>query len=212
MNLLGLATHVLRRGYLRARNGCLVLRAVYRNPGITIGSHVKIETNDLRLFRAGRGTMIQDYAQITVWGPDPFSPGPGGLRLGENVLICSFANVIAACGEIVIEEYCMIAQHVSLIAANHSLTPGSWYRLQPLAARKTGIHLEPNVWIGCNSVVLPGCRVGRNSVVAAGSVVTKNIPPDEIWGGVPARFMRKIASAGSRSGPADPRVPPMARG
>ena len=41
MNLLGLATHVLRRGYLRARNGCLVLRAVYRNPGITIGSHVK---------------------------------------------------------------------------------------------------------------------------------------------------------------------------
>jgi hypothetical protein len=41
MNLLGRATHGLRRGYLRARNGGLVLRTVCRNPGITIGSHVK---------------------------------------------------------------------------------------------------------------------------------------------------------------------------
>ena len=133
MNLLGLATHVLRRGYLRARNGCLVRRAVCRNPGITVGSHVKIEPNDLRLFRASRGTMIKDFAQITVWGPDPFSPGPGGRHLGEIVLICSFANVIATCGEIVIEEYGMIAQHVSLIAANHSLATNQWYRWQPCA-------------------------------------------------------------------------------
>ena len=192
MSLLGLATHTLRGWYVSAYHAGLVLRAIHRNPGIVIGSHVKFVTNDLCLFRAGRGTMIQDFAQITVWGPDPFSPGPGGLRLGEHVLICSFASVIAACGEIVIEEYGMIAQHVSLIAANHSLAPDQWYRLQPLDARKTGIHLEPNVWIGCNSVVLPGCRVGRNSVVAAGSVVTKSIPPDEIWGGVPARFIRKI--------------------
>ena len=198
MSALGVATHVLRGWFLKAQNTCLVLRAIHRNPGIVIGSHVKFITNDLRLFRAGRGTMIQDYAQITVWGPDRFSPGPGGLRLGENVLICSFVSVNAACGEIVIDEYSMIAQNVALIAANHGLAPGQSYRLQPLDARKTGIHIEANVWIGCNSVVLPGVRIGRNSVVGAGSVVTKDIPPDEIWGGVPARFIRSVAPGPSR--------------
>jgi len=205
VSALGLPRHILRGWYLRLHYTWQVWRVIHRNPGVTIGAHVKIVTNDLRLFQAGPGTMIQDFAQLTIWGADAFSPVPGALRLGGNVLICSFANVIAAGGEIVIEEYCMIAQHVSLIAANHSLAPGQWYRLQPLDSRKSGIHLEPNVWIGCNSVVLPGCRVGRNSVVAAGSVVTKNIPPNQVWGGMPARFLRTVPSS---ENPAEAPPPP----
>jgi acetyltransferase-like isoleucine patch superfamily enzyme len=58
--------------------------------------------------------------------------------------------------------------------------------------------IEANVWIGCNSVVLPWVRIGRNSVVAAGSVVTKDVPPDEIWGGVPTRFIRSVAPGAPR--------------
>ena len=47
--------------------------------------------------------------------------------------------------------------------------------------------LRDHVWIGANAVILKGVEIGRGAVVAAGAVVTKNIPPNEIWGGVPAK-------------------------
>lgn len=54
--------------------------------------------------------------------------------------------------------------------------------------------IEDDVWIGANVVILRGTRVGRGSVVAAGAVVTGTIPPGQLWGGVPARMIRELAS------------------
>jgi acetyltransferase-like isoleucine patch superfamily enzyme len=55
-----------------------------------------------------------------------------------------------------------------------------------------GIVLKRNCWIGANSVILPGVTVGENSVVAAGSVVTKDVPADTVVAGVPARVIKKV--------------------
>jgi acetyltransferase-like isoleucine patch superfamily enzyme len=52
--------------------------------------------------------------------------------------------------------------------------------------------IEENVWIGAGVTVLPGCAIGKNSVVGAGSVVTKSIPANEVWAGIPARKIREI--------------------
>lgn len=54
------------------------------------------------------------------------------------------------------------------------------------------IHIESNVWIGGNAVILPGITIGRNSIIAAGSVVTKDVPGNTIVGGNPARVIREI--------------------
>lgn len=54
------------------------------------------------------------------------------------------------------------------------------------------IHLKQNCFVGTNTILMPGCSVGINSIVAAGSVVTKQIPDNEVWGGVPARYIMPI--------------------
>ncbi|MDE5796005.1 MAG: acyltransferase, partial [Muribaculaceae bacterium] len=54
------------------------------------------------------------------------------------------------------------------------------------------VTLEENCFLGCNSVICAPITIGKNSIVAAGSIVTKNIPPNELWGGVPAKFIKKL--------------------
>lgn len=61
-----------------------------------------------------------------------------------------------------------------------------------LFAKKSPVHIGCNVFIGTQAIVLKGVTIGDNSIIAAGSVVTKNIPSNEIWGGNPAKFLRKI--------------------
>ncbi len=59
--------------------------------------------------------------------------------------------------------------------------------------KKGHIKIEDNVFIGAKSIITKPVTIGRNSIVAAGSVVTKDIPPYEVWGGVPAKFIKKLA-------------------
>ena len=54
------------------------------------------------------------------------------------------------------------------------------------------IVIEDNVFVGWGAMILPGVTVGKNSIVAAGAVVTKNIPENQVWGGVPAKFIKTI--------------------
>jgi acetyltransferase-like isoleucine patch superfamily enzyme len=54
------------------------------------------------------------------------------------------------------------------------------------------IHIGKNVWLGAGAIILPGVTVGENSIVAAGAVVTKDVPSNTIVGGVPARVIKKI--------------------
>lgn len=54
------------------------------------------------------------------------------------------------------------------------------------------VRLEENCFLGCRTVICAPVTIGRNSVVAAGSIVTKDIPPNELWGGVPAKFIKKL--------------------
>lgn len=76
----------------------------------------------------------------------------------------------------------------------HSLDPN--LRSNPLTdninATKRPIHIKDNVFIGASCIICKGVTIGENSIIAAGSVVTHNIPNNEIWGGNPAKFIRKL--------------------
>jgi acetyltransferase-like isoleucine patch superfamily enzyme len=112
-----------------------------------------------------------------------YSPGPS-ILIGDRTFLgagCEF-NVVK---RVTLGESCLIAAGVRFVDHDH-LIEGSG-QLPPGSGRTEPIYIADNVWIGANAVVLRGVSIGQGAVVAAGAVVTKNIPPNEIWGGVPAR-------------------------
>jgi acetyltransferase-like isoleucine patch superfamily enzyme len=97
--------------------------------------------------------------------------GGGGIEIGENVLI---------------------AAHVAITSQTHD-TGAPLYKYSSVAKK---VCIEDNVWIGTHAVILPGIRIGRNAIIGAGTVVTKNVPANDIVIGIPARTIgtnRKIS-------------------
>ena len=83
----------------------------------------------------------------------------------------------------------MIGPNVSLITSGHPIDPSQ--RRNGVIAKP--IVIERNVWIAAGATIIGGVTVGENSVIAAGSVVTKDVPPNVLVGGNPARVIRSIA-------------------
>jgi acetyltransferase-like isoleucine patch superfamily enzyme len=135
---------------------------------------------------------IGPFSEIIVEGRLPNSSISGKLVIGDRVVIGSHANIRASGGEIHIGKNCLIAQQVSLIAAGHTISTHELYREAPWDTTKVGILIAENVWVGAGVTVLPGCTIGRNAVIGAGSVVTKSIPANEVWAGIPAKYIRTI--------------------
>ena len=136
----------------------------------------------------------QQFSKIIGQGLDegfslflPFTSDFGkNIKIGENVFInsgCRFQDQ----GQIIIGDQCLIGHNVVLATINHDYNPlnrGTMY-LKPIV-------LKEKTWIGSSSTILPGVTVGENSIVAAGSVVTKDVPPNTIVGGNPAKFISNL--------------------
>ena len=111
---------------------------------------------------------------------------------GKNITIDRNVFINAGCkfqdqGGIVIEEGALIGHNVVLATLNHDLDPAKRQQLHPAP-----IHIGKRVWIGANATVTQGVTIGDNSVVAAGAVVNRDVPPNTIVGGVPAKVIRTI--------------------
>lgn len=108
------------------------------------------------------------------------------INIGKNVFI-NFDCTFLALGGITIEDDVLIGPKVSLITENHPLNPQERKGLigKPILIKK-------NAWIGANATILPGVTIGENAVVAAGAVVSKDVPDDTIVGGIPAKFIKNI--------------------
>lgn len=119
----------------------------------------------------------------------PFhTTGGANIRIGRNVFInqnCTFYDL----GGIDIADEVMIGPNVSLITSGHPLEPSR--RRDGVTAAP--IVIERNVWIAAGATVIGGVTIGENSVVAAGSVVTRDVLPNTLVGGNPARLIRQIA-------------------
>lgn len=107
------------------------------------------------------------------------------ITVGKNVFInmgCKFQDQ----GGIFIDDGALIGHNVVLATLNHDMKPETRHDMIPKP-----IHIGKNVWIGSNSVILPGVTIGDGAIVAAGAVVTKDVEKNTVVGGVPARFIRK---------------------
>lgn len=114
--------------------------------------------------------------------------GLTNVHVGKNVVInfnCTFVDD----GEIFIGDDCMIGPGCNLATSIHPISPR--LRRHKLQYNKP-IHIGNNVWFGAGVTVLPGITIGDNSIVGAGSVVTKDVPANVIVAGNPARLIRMI--------------------
>lgn len=110
----------------------------------------------------------------------------GNISFGKNISI-NCGVMFTDLGGIVIDDEVAIGPRVSLITVNHLQDPKKRHFLD-LAP----VHLKQNCWIGANAVILPGVTVGKNSIVAAGAIVTKDVPDNTIVAGVPAKILKRI--------------------
>ena len=117
---------------------------------------------------------------------------PQELEIGDNTSISSFTTIFATFG-VKIGKNCLVSSNCGISSYNHIQC--SLNRIMDKGEDvkfSKSIIINDNVWIGMNSSILPGVEIGKNSIIGSGSVVTKNVPENEIWVGNPARFIRRI--------------------
>lgn len=117
---------------------------------------------------------------------------PQQMEIGDNTSIAPYTTIYATFG-VKIGKNCLISSNCGISSYNH---------IQDSLNRRASesedfrfskpVSIGDNVWIGMNSCILPGVSIGDNSIIGSGSVVTKNIPSNEIWVGNPARFIKKL--------------------
>ncbi len=156
--------------------------------GVSIAPTAIIRLGRYSRLEIGPGSLIGDYSLIDLQN-DPLAKTACAsvLRIGQRTAINEFNNIRASGGEIVIGDNCLISQFVSIIAANHSIARGIAIRDQPVDTTRNRIMIQDDVWIGTHAVILPGVTIGTGSIIAAGAVVTENIPECVIAAGVPAK-------------------------
>lgn len=110
------------------------------------------------------------------------------IYLGDHVYL-NVHCAILDCNEVRIGSHVMIGPYVQIYTPAHEILAGP--RIEGWEVAKP-ITIEDNVWIGGSAILLPGVRVGKNAVVGAGAVVTRDVPADTAVAGNPARVIREI--------------------
>ena len=145
--------------------------------------HTKAEIHEI--FSRLTGKEVDDTFELLA----PFYTDFGrNIRIGKNVFInqnCTFMDR----GGITVDDNVLIAPHVNLITTNHITEPT---HRRDVYSRP--IHICKNVWIGAGATIMLGVTVGENSIIAAGAVVTHDIPPNVTAAGVPARVVKDVST------------------
>jgi acetyltransferase-like isoleucine patch superfamily enzyme len=149
----------------------------------------RLTFNDADEVRALFSELIGGAVDASFMLIPPFYTANGlDIRVGRNVFVnqnCTFYDL----GGLDIGDDVMIGPNVSLITTGHGIEPSQ--RRNVVIAKP--IVIERNVWIAAGATVIGGVTVGENAVVAAGSVVTRDAPPNTLVAGNPARVIRSIA-------------------
>lgn len=147
-------------------------------------------------FIIGNNLTLRNYVKFSDTGENRpcriIVKGNGKLTIGNNVGITS--SLICCWNNITIGDNVKIGGGNRIFDTNfHSIDPIFRKSDNDEIKTKTApIYIENDVFIGTSCIICKGVTIGENSIIAAGSVVTKNIPSNEIWGGNPAKFIKKI--------------------
>lgn len=133
----------------------------------------------------GDGVRIYDGCRIVI---DHLAP-ESGVKIEEKAAL-NFNCYIEGAGGVIVKRRAIFGPNVVVLSSSHGVEPESRD-----AKRLSGVVIGESVWIGANSVILPGVEIGDRTVIAAGSVVRESMPPDVLAAGAPARIIRKLTKS-----------------
>lgn len=160
------------------------------NPSSYISHKISLRYNNLNQIQIGNNSTINDYSAIIVANDNLNDLTNSYMIIGNNTYIGEFNNIRAAGGIVKIGDNCLISQHITIVASNHSIKKGVLISKQKWDVKNISTEIMDDVWIGSNSVIMPGITIGEGAVIGAGSVVTKSIPPYAIAFGNPAKVIK----------------------
>ena len=145
-----------------------------------IYSSVRMDTPPYRRFWLGRRSVIESYCCI--------NNAVGDVTIGDYTRIGIHCTVI---GPVCIGHHVNLAQGITVTALNHNFADTN-RRIDEQGISTRPVVIGDDVWIGANAVILPGVTIGRHVVVAAGAVVTKDVPDYCVVAGVPAKVVKEL--------------------
>ena len=146
-----------------------------------------IESIDL--FSIGKDSSISAFSTISVSNDSANDLNNSFLMIGNRTYIGEYNNIRAGGGTIWIGDDCLISQHITIVASNHSIDKSEVIRNQKWSTKNNFVIINNDVWIGANSVILPGVTIGQGAVIGAGSIVNTDIPDYAIVKGNPAQIV-----------------------
>jgi acetyltransferase-like isoleucine patch superfamily enzyme len=152
----------------------------HRGRGSKIYCSVRMDTPPYRRFYLGIRSVIESFSCI--------NNAVGDVIIGDYTRIGLHNTII---GPVTIGSHVNLAQGITVTALNHNFTDSS-KRIDEQGISTSPVIIKDDVWIGANAVILPGVTIGCHCVVAAGAVVTKDIPDNSIAIGVPAIVKKRI--------------------
>ncbi len=152
----------------------------HRGRGSKIYWSVRMDTPPYRNFRLGRKSVIESYCCI--------NNAVGDVTIGDHTRIGIHCTVI---GPVSIGNNVNLAQGITVTALNHNFEDTT-RRIDEQGISTKPVVIGDDVWIGANAVILPGVTIGRHVVVAAGAVVTKDVPDYCVVAGVPAKVVKEL--------------------
>ena len=158
-----------------------VLAPLYqqRGRGSKIYSSVRMDTPPYRRFVLGRSSVVESFSCI--------NNAVGDVVIGDCTRIGLHNTII---GPVSIGHHVNLAQGVTVTALNHNYADAT-RRIDEQGVTTKPVTIADDVWIGAGAVVLPGVTIGQHAVVAAGAVVTNDVPEFCLVGGVPAKIIKK---------------------
>lgn len=170
--------------------GYIAFGARLYHPALKMGRHVFLGDRVVIFDKGGSGEFaIGDHVAINR---DTIIEGGSGGRLsiGDGTTIQPGCVLAVYAGDLELGREVQIAPRCAFYPYNHGMSLETPMKQQPLFSRG-GIHIEDDVWLGYGVVVLDGVRIGKGSVVGAGSVVTRDIPAGVVAAGVPAKVIKE---------------------
>ena len=152
----------------------------HRGHGSKIYPSVRMDTPPYRRFWLGQHSVVESYCCI--------NNAVGDVIIGDHTRIGLHNTII---GPVCIGSHVNLAQGITVTALNHNFTDAD-KRIDEQGITTKPVVIGDDVWIGANAVILPGVAIGSHAVVAAGAVVTKDVPSRTLVGGVPAKVIRSL--------------------
>ena len=152
----------------------------HRGKGSKIYGSVRMDTPPYRRFALGQHSVVESYSCI--------NNAVGDVVIGDHTRIGIHNTII---GPVTIGNHVNLAQGITVTALNHNFDDTT-KRIDEQGIATKPVVISDDVWIGANAVILPGVTIGKHVVVAAGAVVTKDVPDNTIVGGVPATIIKKL--------------------